>query len=403
MGTLKFGIFSDSYPPIMDGVAITVRNYAYWLNKSNFQPYIITPEYPGFSDTDEFPVLRYHSIPILMRKPYRLGLPKIDHQFNQELKNIPFSLVHAHSPFSAGLLALKIARQNNIPMVATFHSKYRDDFSRFINQKEILNQILKRIISFYDAADEVWIPQPSVEDTIREYGYRGKVEVVENGVDISVDGDIHHFRSASREMLKIPQNRKVFLYVGQMVLEKNLKFLVESLRYINARDFVVYFVGEGYAKSQLENLVREYGLESKVKFTGIVYDREELKRYYAAADLFLFPSMYDNAPLVILEASAFHTPALLLRGSTISSLVKDGFNGFLSDNDPELYGDRINQLISDDVLLIRAGENASSTVGHSWQDSVREVADRYTHLISRKQNLPRTRISTERIKNPADH
>jgi glycosyltransferase involved in cell wall biosynthesis len=113
--------------------------------------------------------------------------------------------------------------------------------------------------------------------------------------------------------------------------------------------------------------------------------------------------MYDNAPLVILEASAFHTPALLLRGSTISSLVKDGFNGFLSDNDPELYGDRINQLISDDVLLIRAGENASSTVGHSWQDSVREVADRYTHLISRKQNLPRHRISTERIKNPADH
>lgn len=403
MGTLKLGIFSDSYPPIMDGVALTVRNYAYWLNKSNFRPYIITPEYPGYSDTDEFTVLRYHSVPILMRKPYRLGLPKIDHNFNQELKGIPFSLVHAHSPFSAGLLALRIAKHNNIPLVATFHSKYRDDFSRFINQKEILNQILKRIIAFYNAADEVWIPQPSVEDTIREYGYRGKVEVVENGVDISVEGDFKQFRSASREKLQIPQNRKVFLYVGQLVLEKNLKFLVESLRYINARDFVVYFVGEGYAKSQLENLVREYGLESKVKFAGIVYDREELKRYYAAADLFLFPSMYDNAPLVILEASAFHTPALLLRGSTISTLIQDGFNGFLSDNDPELYGDKINQLISDDELLIKAGDNASSTIGHSWQDSVREVADRYMHLVSRKQSLTRNRINTERIKNPADH
>ena len=403
MGTLKFGIFSDSYPPIMDGVAITVRNYGYWLNKSNSRPYIITPEYPGFSDTDEFPVLRYRSVPILMRKPYRLGLPKIDHQFNQELRNIPFSLVHAHSPFSAGLLALRIAKQNNIPMVATFHSKYRDDFSRFINQKEILNQILKRIIAFYNAADEVWIPQPSVEDTIREYGYRGKVEVMENGVDISVDGDIEHFRSASREKLKIPQNRKTFLYVGQMVLEKNLKFLVESLRYVNARDFVVYFVGEGYARAQLEHLVREYGLESKVKFAGIVYDREELKRYYAAADLFLFPSMYDNAPLVILEASALHTPALLLRGSTISTLIQDGFNGFLSDNDPELYGDKINHLISDEDLLGKAGDNAAATVGHSWQDSVREVADRYMHLISRKQGLTKNRVSMERIKNPADH
>lgn len=384
MATLKFGIFSDSYPPVMDGVAITVRNYAYWLNKSKFQPYVITPEYPGYPDSDEFPVLRYHSVPILMRKPYRLGLPKIDHHFNLELKAIPFSLVHAHSPFSAGQLALRNARQNNIPIVATFHSKYRDDFSRFINQKEILNQILKKIISFYNAADEVWIPQPSVEETIREYGYRGKVEVMENGVDINFEGDIVQFRSASREKLKVPQNRRVFLYVGQLVLEKNLKFLVESLRYINSEDFVVYFVGEGYAKSQLESLVREYGLESKVKFAGIIYDREELKRYYAAADLFLFPSMYDNAPLVLLEASAIHTPALLLKGSTISSLIQDWFNGFLSDNDPELYGEKINHLINDNDLLIRTGVNAAATIGHSWEDRVKEVADRYMHLISRK-------------------
>lgn len=385
MENLKFGIFSDSYPPIMDGVAITVKNYAYWLNKSGFRPYIITPEYPGFTDIDEHPVLRYHSVPILMRKPYRLGLPKIDHQFNQELKNIPFNLVHAHSPFSAGLLALKIARQNHIPMVATFHSKYRDDFSRFFNQKEILNQIVKKIITFYNAADEVWIPQPSVEDTIREYGYKGKVEVVENGVDFNVDGDVNLLRSASRKMLKIPENRRVFLYVGQLVLEKNLKFLVESLRYINAQDFIVYFVGEGYAKPHLENLVREYGLESKVKFTGIIHDREELKRYYAVADLFLFPSMYDNAPLVILEASAFHTPALLLRGSTISALIKEDFNGFLSDNDTKLYGGKINQLISDNELLVKAGDNAAATIGRPWQDKVREVADRYTQLIKRKE------------------
>lgn len=392
MENLKFGIFSDSYPPIMDGVAITVKNYAYWLNKSGFRPYIITPEYPGYTDIDEHPVLRYHSVPILMRKPYRLGLPKIDHQFNQELKNIPFSLVHAHSPFSAGLLALKIARQNHIPMVATFHSKYRDDFSRFFNQKEILNQIVKKIITFYNAADEVWIPQPSVEDTIREYGYKGKIEVVENGVDFNVDGDITQLRSESREMLKIPQNRKIFLYVGQLVLEKNLKFLVESLKYINTEDFTVYFVGEGYAKPHLENLVREYGLETKVKFTGIIHDRETLKQYYAAADLFLFPSMYDNAPLVILEASAFHTPALLLRGSTISALIKEDFNGFLSDNDPKLYGGKINQLIRDNELLVKAGDNAAATIGRPWQDKVREVADRYTQLIKRKEIQSGTKI-----------
>lgn len=271
-------------------------------------------------------------------------------------------------------------------MVATFHSKDRDDFIRYINQKEILNQIIKRIITFYNAADEVWIPQPSVEDTIREYGYTGKLEVVENGVDFKVDVDIALLRSENREMLKIPQNKWVFLYVGQLVLEKNLKFLVESLRYINTENCMVYFVGEGYAKSHLENLVRKYGLEPKVKFTGIIYDREELKRYYAASDLFLFPSMYDNAPLVILEASAFHFPSLLLRDSTISAFIKDDFNGFISDNDPKLYGEKINHLISNNELLIKVGEKAAGTIGHPWQDNVRGVADRYTQLIKRKED-----------------
>ena len=331
-------------------------------------------------------MLRYLSAPVPRREPYRIGLPELDYRFNHTLKEIPLNLVHAHSPFSAGSLALKTARQNHIPLVATFHSKYRDDFERFMQQKTILKQIMRRIIIFFESADEVWIPQRHVEETIREYGYKGKLEVIENGIDISDEGNISEFRSTSRKMLGIPQNRKVFLYVGQLILEKNLKFLLESLRYIRSNDFVIYFIGQGYARPVLEKLAKEYILDSKVKFTGPVYNREELKRFYAIADLFLFPSLYDNAPLVLREAAVLHTPALLLRGSTAAEVIQDEYNGFLSENEPVLYGERINQLMNNHELLSKAGNIAAVTLCRSWQEIVEEVEDRYSHLIKRKMN-----------------
>jgi len=78
---------------------------------------------------------------------------------------------------------LSISKKQNIPLVATFHSKYREDFEHSVYNKYIARQMTNEIIRFYEKADEVWISQPSVEETIREYGYKGKIEVVPLGND----------------------------------------------------------------------------------------------------------------------------------------------------------------------------------------------------------------------------
>ena len=59
----------------------------------------------------------------------------------------------------------------------------------------------------------------------------------------------------------------------------------------------------------------------------------------SAADLFLFPSMYDNAPLVVREAAMMGTPSVILKGSTASEVIVDGVNGFLADQTPDSYAD----------------------------------------------------------------
>ena len=133
MDRVVTGLFNDSFVPIMDGVTLTVKNYAYWLNRMLGPTYVVTPRVPRQQkDREEYTVIRYASIPTVIRPPYRIGLPDIDLRLQYELKNHDFDIVHAHSPFSAGILAKRVAKAKHIPIIATFHSKYREDFSRVI-------------------------------------------------------------------------------------------------------------------------------------------------------------------------------------------------------------------------------------------------------------------------------
>jgi len=375
------GIFNDSFPPIMDGVSLTVQNYAYWLQKKNQPVCVITPKSPDYEDEEPYPVYRYSSIPIIGRKPYRLGFPNIDISFKSEIEHISFGLVHAHCPFTSGLLALQIAREHKIPLVATFHSKYRDDFERSFHNKNLAKLMLKEIIWFYEKADEVWIPQAAVEETLREYGYKGKV--MDNGSDYSNSMPIVPIKKQARIELKITETEFVFLFVGQHIWEKNTRMIIESLALLKDIHFKMFFIGTGYAKDDLMQLVNDLGLDSKVEFLGVIYNRDELKKYYAAANLFLFPSIYDNAPLVVREAAALHTPAILVNGSTAAEKVIDNFNGFLIENSAESLALKIRELSILPKLIEETGQNAAHTIARSWESVTDEVLGRYKMLMER--------------------
>ena len=381
------GQFNECFPPIMDGVSLTVRNYALWLNRIMGDTYMVTPAYPGYADREEFPVLRYVSAPVPGRPPYRAGFPWLDAKLNRQLRHIPFNLLHCHSPFSAGRHALWLARRRGIPVVATFHSKYREDFARAVGNPALVKMMLQRVVEFYSAVDEVWIPQPAVEETLREYGYKGKLTVMDNGTDF-VQDDVKQIamRQLSRKRLGHEQDETVFLFVGQMILEKNLKLILETLGALHEMDFTAYFVGQGYAALQLELLSGRLGIAEKVHFTGAIHDRQLLMRYYAAADLFLFPSLYDNAPLVVREAAAMSTPSLLVEGSTAAEIICDGVNGFLTENSKEAMTAKIRQIISNRQLLKDVGYIASKTVANSWEDIIGLVRQRYLSLMRKNKN-----------------
>src|SRR5208337_2230637 len=184
MVDVSVGLFSDGYLPVLDGVALTVHNYAYWLNKESGRSCVVAPRTPGYVDKESYRVVRFFSLPTVVRPPYRFGLPGLDLGLRRFLRDEDFSLIHAHSPFGAGLVAARTAKEKKVPLVATLHSKYRDDLARVIRAKAIVDDQIKRIADFYYSADYVWVPQESMVATLREYGYDGPYEVMENGIDL---------------------------------------------------------------------------------------------------------------------------------------------------------------------------------------------------------------------------
>lgn len=381
----NIGLFNESFPPVMDGVAICVENYAKWMQKRVGGVTVVTPENHGVSyDDKDYEVLTYASVPVPFRPPYVTGVAEVDPAFLHNILRREFRIVHAHSPFTSGLAASRVAKIQKVPLVATFHSKYRDDFSRVIKSDKIVDVVIKYIVNFYEGADEVWVPQESVKEVLYSYGYKGNIEVVQNGCDLECPDAVAASVEA-RRALDIPSQDFVMLFVGQHIWEKNLKFVIDALQRVSDVPFRMYFVGRGYASEKMKEMVSEYGLDSKVHFVGPVTDRELLTKYYAASDLFLFPSLYDTDGIVVREAACFHTPSVMLSEATASSMLRDGDTGFLIDNSLDAFEAKLRQLIADPSSVHAVGARASQSIVRSWDDIAGEVIDRYNALISRKK------------------
>ena len=159
--------------------------------------------------------------------------------------------------------------------------------------------------------------------------------------------------------------------------------IVESLALIKDIPFKMYFIGIGYAAEEIKVLVNNLGLSKKVEFVGLITERDKLKQYYAAADLFLFPSTYDTWALVVREAAALGTASVLIEKSNVAQIITNNVNGFLTADAADSFATCIRNLIANPELIKQVGVNASKSITRSWESVTDEVLDRYHHLMKR--------------------
>ena len=382
---LVTGEFNDSFQPIMDGVTNVVKNCAYWLNKKYGSSYIITPSFPNYKDNEEFTVLRYYSVPLPTRYPYRYGIAGLDRTFLKRIREIPFNIVHAHSPFSTGSIALDIARSRNIPIVATFHSKFYDDFKFAFKLDFLARYAVEKVICFFNNVDDVWVVNKTTKETLRSYGYKGQLRVVYNGTDFTFPENPEKELEIVNERLQLSPDEFVFLFVGQHIWHKNVRLIIESLAYLKKKGtkFKMIFVGTGYATRGMKRLVKRLKLGQYIHFLGIILDRDFLRALFVRTDLFLFPSVYDNAPIVVREAAACRCPSVLIEKTNAAEGIIDNYNGFLAPNDTVLYAERLLKLIADRDKIHQVGLTAQKTISKNWEILVDDVYENYLEVIAR--------------------
>lgn len=374
----------DSFFPNFDGPVHVVTNYCKCFTKDeNIKVKVIVPEYKGYKDTLPYDILRVKAIGP-KDSNYKMAMPANDNRVKNFFKNTKVDLIHLHSPFMIGKYMVKMGKKYGIPTVFTFHTKFRSDFERLLKSKALQNFMMRYIMNVINKCDYVLTVSNGSVETLREYGYTGKVEVVRNGTDLTYPENDEALKERVLNEYGLKKEDNVFLSVGRIVKNKKIDVILKSLQIVKQKgyDFKLLIVGSGDYENQLKSMTKELGLDENVIFTGKIMDREFLSGHYLASDLFLFPSTFDTASLAPIEAAAMKLPTLMTRGCSTAEIITENVNGFLAnDEDYEDWADKIIGIISDKAKLKEVSENAHKQVYRSWDDVCAEIKQKYIEYI----------------------
>lgn len=378
---MKVGQFTDTFLPVVDGVGRVASNYAAVMGDLCEACYVITPQQKNLVlRNPSYELVDYKSLPLPGMPHYRIGWPALDAGYRRRMANIQMDIVHAHDPFITGCEAYRVSRRQGIPLVATFHSKYYDDFYQITHSKILSKRGVDFVVRFYSQCDQVWTVSHSAAQVLRGYGYAGPLEVVQNGTDRKEPNQAAVWMVNERYGLG---QHPVLLYVGQMNWKKNIRRILEAAGILagDGRELRLVMAGQGPAEREIQALSSSLGLDQVVIYTGQVNDAV-LEGLYARAALFLFPSLYDTAGLVVSEAAALGTPSLLVAGSSAAETVRDGENGLLTKDTSQAMAERIIWALEHPEKLRGIGQAARLTIPKPWKTVVVEVLERYEALIS---------------------
>ena len=382
MSRLRIGEFNDSFPPTIDGVAQTVKNYALFLQKKHCDVTVVTPGYKGVEDNYPFEVFRYQSVPLDKRIGYRAGNP-----FNPEtlfkLRQKHFDLMHVHSPFASSVLVSNINHRPKVPVVLTYHTKFDVDINKRVALRGMRKIALKFLLENIKAADEIWVVTEGCGKALRNVGYRGNYMVMENGTDFRYGQAQPEQIEELKAKYGVKDDEFVFLFVGRMMWYKNTRLILDTLKILKAKGvpFRTFMVGDGYDAPQIRKYAAELGLDDRVTFTGPVYDREYLRVFYSLADMFLFPSTYDTSGIVVKEAAACDCPSLLVRDSCAAEGVKHGYSGYLAEENAPSCAAVMLAACQSREGIAQVGREAGKHLYLSWETAVERAYARYEEIL----------------------
>jgi len=388
---LSVCLLNDSFPPLIDGVANTVMNYADVIQRKHGEAIVAVPYFPGAKDNYPYEVVRYHSVNTVKLVGYRAGNPFLPSTVDAVKKKCP-NIIHSHCPFMSTYLARTLRGAVKAPVIFTYHTMFDIDIAKALQSKLLQKATINKVIANIEACDEVWVVSSGAGENLKRNGYKGDYIVMENGVDLPKGRACDKTVGKIIKKYSLPSDRPIYLFVGRMMWYKGAKIILDSLAALknDDKEFLMVFIGDGTDKKEMEDYAETLGLGSSCLFTGAIHDREELRGWYSISDLFLFPSTYDTNGLVVREAAACGTPSLLINRSCAAEGVVHGETGLIMEENSSDMTRILKSYGFDRQALNKIGQNAMDNIYVSWEESVDRAVKRYEYVI---ENYNRGRFS----------
>jgi glycosyltransferase involved in cell wall biosynthesis len=288
-------------------------------------------------------------------------------------------IIHINTEFVIAEIGFLYARAHNLPVIYTFHTMW-DDYSP--NYFPMLPSFFVRFVArgvlkiILFQSYRVIVPTPQIDEVVHNYNHRSKTFLLPTGIEPELfdhtDGEGEVFREKMEEAFPKLKGKRILLFAGRVVKEKNLGFLLSILPEILKKhpEVVLLFAGSGPDLDYFKEEAKKNGLEDNCVFTGYV-ERRDLALIYRISEVFLLPSLTDTQGLVTLEAMFSGTPVVAI-GALGTLMVMGGDNGgFMVKNDADEFTSRVLDLLGDADLRKRKSAEARM---HACSWSIEELA-----------------------------
>ncbi len=372
---MRIEFVTDTFPPDINGVAMTLGRLTAMLRKQGHYVHVI---HTGEEATDHETATKAFSFPGY--KEVKIGLPRPVRLRKRWRKKRP-DIVYAACESPMGVSAMKAARELKIPVIAGFHTNFHQYFKRYftsITERPAL-QLLKRI---HNPCECTMVPSQYMKDLLEKEGFIN-LKVLGRGVDNELFSP--EIRSKNlRERWGAEDNDCVIIIVGRVATEKNLPWSLSTINKLREealfsnRKIKTVVVGDGPLKNKLE---KQY-LGKDFYFVGM-QTGENLAAHYASSDVMLFASETETFGNVLLEALASGLVTASYDYAASAIHIKDGVNGYKAPlNDADALEDALKKSIDQkDNKEIREAARATSD-GLSWASIATTFSQHAAEIIS---------------------
>jgi glycosyltransferase involved in cell wall biosynthesis len=346
---MRYAIVTETYPPEINGVALTVQGLEQGLRARGHELMLARPRQgadQGIATSTDTLLVRGAGLP---RYPgLKFGLPATTTLLRRWTDSRP-DAVYVATEGPLGWSALRAARKLGIPAATGFHTRF-DQYMRDYGMPFLESTALRWMRRFHNGGDATLVPTQELADFLQAHGFR-KVARLARAVDTEQFDPSRRDRFL-RGSWGLGEGDLAVIYLGRIAPEKNLDLAVRAFRQLQRSRPGARFVwvGDGPARSKLAQEHPDF------IFCGLQRGGE-VARHFASADLFLFPSHSETFGNTTLEAMASGVATIAFDYGAAREHLRNGIEGAAVDNDADFIAAAV-KLANDDTMRRTLAGNA---------------------------------------------